>query len=964
MKTGCSLSEASRPLALISVLATMASFPALASAVPNETSLVSRSSGPAGAKADGYSSQEAISADGRFVAFASSAKNLTDDGPARFDFINDVYLRDTQTQSTKLISRSSGANGLRGSGSSNYPAISADGRYVAFVSDSELLTPDDPDFEQDVFLRDTLTNTTTLVSRASGPAGVKGDDDSTRAAISSNGRFIAFTSSAENLTRHIEDPAENNGFPTDDVYLRDTLTDTTTLVSRSGGVAGAKGDDSSFASSITPDGRYVGFSSSAGNLSPGDGDTYSDVFVRDTQTNTTSLVSRADGSEGSKGNYTSFGPRLSDDGRFAAFYSEASNLSPDDWGYEGDVFVRDLQLQTTTFVSDPRRFDDDKGDSGRFGFSFSQDGRFVLFSSESFGLVPDDDDSESDLLVRDVQTGGLELVSRASGPGGSKANRGAYGGSISADGTRVAFHSGSTNLTPDDADDKTDVFLRERVPAGPDLTAPETKIDLGPGSPNDDRARSDTTPTFHFHASEPGSRLECRVGSAQFTPCTSPHTTAPLADGSYTFDARATDRAGNADPSPARREFTIDTVPPDTTITSGPEGTTADNTPRFWFSSSEGGSGYFSECRVDEGQWQICGGPFDIRESLPDGPHSVEIRAKDEAENVDPTPARREFTVRAAPLETTIESGPSGPTNSSEGSFSFSTPHPDQLFQCRYDGGSFRWCESPYMSGFSEGPHVFEVRAIDSASNVDPTPARREFTVDTRAPDTFIEEGPSGQTTDETPTFRFGSSEPGSSFECSLNDGAFASCGSPHTTPTLAQGSHVFEVRAVDSAANADPIPARQAFTVVAASPPPGPSDPESGGDSDGAAPDGGNPNAEGVGAALRNHVRRSMRVIRRLGLAGLRRRGAFVVRRLTVPRPGRYVASLAAPKRSGGRLQVARVSLRVSSSRRFALRVRLTPSGRRLLRRAQRVRLTLRVELRRGPGRVVTRSGRISLKR
>jgi hypothetical protein len=168
------------------------------------------------------------------------------------------------------------------------------------------------------------------------PPGPKGNGDSYADSVSADGRFVVFDSAATNLS-----PDDSDGFT--DVYVRDLQTNTTTLVSRAGGVSGAKGNGNSGAPAISADGRFVAFTSDATNLSPDDGDTTSDVYVRDLQTNTTTLVSRASGVAGAKGRL-SFAPAISADGRFVAFYS-FTRLSPDDGDGIWDVYVRDLQTE-------------------------------------------------------------------------------------------------------------------------------------------------------------------------------------------------------------------------------------------------------------------------------------------------------------------------------------------------------------------------------------------------------------------------------------------------------------------------------------------------------------------------------------------------------------------------------------------------------------------------------------------
>ena len=417
-------------------------------AAKDDVELVSRATGATGAKGNNHSFWSTISADGRFVAFASLATNLHPDATNNRDHI---FVRDLDAGTTALASRATGATGARGSHPSFEPSISADGRFVAFESLSFNLHPDDDDGTRDVFVRDLQTNTTTLVSRASGATGEKGDG--WNADISADGRFVAFTS-ASNL--HPDD-----GAPAD-VFVRDLQTNTTTLVSRAAGAGGATGDGNSFEPSISADGRFVAFHSSSSNLDPDDDDTTTDVFVRDLQANTTALVSRADGAGGGKGNGSSLVPSISADGRFVAFRSDASNLHPDDGDVGPDAFVRDLQTNTTTLVSRAAGAGGAKGDGDSLLPRISANGRFVAFVSAASNLHADDGDTTADVFVRDLQAHTNVLVSRAGGATGAKGNAFSNRPAISPDGRFVAFDSIASNLHPDDAGDANlDVFRRD-----------------------------------------------------------------------------------------------------------------------------------------------------------------------------------------------------------------------------------------------------------------------------------------------------------------------------------------------------------------------------------------------------------------------------------------------------------------------------------------------------------------------
>jgi hypothetical protein len=175
------------------------------------------------------------------------------------------------------------------------------------------------------------------------------------------------------------------------------------------------------------------------------------------------------------------------------------------------------------------------------------------------------------------------------------------------------------------------------------------------------------------------------------------------------------------------------------------------------------------------------------------------------------------------PPGTSILAGPVGFSNDPTPTFSF-TANEDSDFECSLDGGDFTGCSSPHtVRALNDGDHTFAVRAVDLAGNPDPSPATSSFSVDTAAPDTTITAGPAGTTGDAVASFSFVATEVGS-FECRIDDGPFAACESPHSTPPLAAGAHTFEVRAVDRAGNRDGTPASRSLVIeAAAEAPPGP---------------------------------------------------------------------------------------------------------------------------------------------
>ena len=282
----------------------------------NRTIYVSRASGARGKGANNSSYAPALSGDGSVVAFHSDATNLD---PADRSERADVYVRDLRTNRTVLVSRATGARGAHGNGASEGASISADGRYVAFVSRARNLHPDDTDGRRDVFVRDLRRNVTRLVSQGPGEA--------LEPSISADGRHVAFVYRRDSLL-----PEDGN--PYRDVYLSDLRTGQLTLVT-----AGSNGR-STYEPLVSADGRYVAFESNATNLDPLDTDASIDVFVRDLTTATTRLVSRsADTKAAGPERLFSDAGGITKDGH-VVFDSNATNLHPDDTDDADDVYVR------------------------------------------------------------------------------------------------------------------------------------------------------------------------------------------------------------------------------------------------------------------------------------------------------------------------------------------------------------------------------------------------------------------------------------------------------------------------------------------------------------------------------------------------------------------------------------------------------------------------------------------------
>jgi Tol biopolymer transport system component len=383
-----------------------------------------------------------VSANGRYVAFLSAASTLV---PGDTNGTADVFVRDRWAGTVRRVSvPDSGAQSEGGAHSGL--RISADGRYVAFLSYAADLVPGDTNDTSDVFVHDRKEGRTTRVS-VSGTGGQSDGFSAFSLALSADGRYVLFDSEATNLV-----PGDTNNFS--DVFLHDRRTGRTSRVSLSS--AGGQGNHRSESPAISADGRYVAFASFAGNLVPGDTNDFSDVFLHDRRTGRTALISRTPA--GTPGLYGSFYPSLSADGRHVAYLSEAPDLVRGDANDRVDVFVRDRRAGRTTMVS--------VSGSGRQGndhsnvSAISADGRYVVFSSPATTLVPGDDNASEDVFVRDRTRRTTTRVSVATS--GRPGNGWSSQPSIGAHGRIIAFASEADNLVPGDTNAAPDVFVRVR----------------------------------------------------------------------------------------------------------------------------------------------------------------------------------------------------------------------------------------------------------------------------------------------------------------------------------------------------------------------------------------------------------------------------------------------------------------------------------------------------------------------
>lgn len=428
--------------------------------------------------------KSAISGDGRIVVFDSLATDLV----ANNNRPQQIYAHDLTTKETTLVSiNRTSTNG--GDGVCFTKAISEDGRYVAFTSTSTDLVATDTNGQADVFVRDLIARTTRLVtfnqagtdSAARGATQAPGLLSDVRA-ISRDGRFVLFTSSAVDLVANDTNDAT-------DLFVRDMTLNVTRAasVNMAGALSGNRSSLTSggfydFEPRMSADGRFVIFKSYANDLVPNDticngacngANGLSDIFARDLVQNTTTLIS-VNRTGASGGNSVSSEPSISQDARYVAFRSFATDLVANDTTAQSDIYVRDTQARTTTLVS-VNRSGTNGGAANGGGVNsvlplISPDGRLVAFSSAATDIAPNKTSSFNlDLFVRDLTNGTTALVSvRPDGRehvvgGTTNGEPSSVSGvsDFSADGRFVVFSSTSDQLVAGDYNNSSDVFVRD-----------------------------------------------------------------------------------------------------------------------------------------------------------------------------------------------------------------------------------------------------------------------------------------------------------------------------------------------------------------------------------------------------------------------------------------------------------------------------------------------------------------------
>ncbi|WP_205698081.1 PD40 domain-containing protein [Conexibacter sp. SYSU D00693] len=440
------------------VLAAGCLLPAGASStsLPERTLRVSTAAG--GGDAAGASQNPVVSVDGRFAAFESTAPGLAD-GDTNGD-VSDIVAVDLTTKARRLVSEN-------GDGPSLTPSISGDGRVVAFTSyATNFAGGGDTNGQPDVFVRD---GRGAIVRASTAFDGGLANGPSYQPDISSDGRWVVFTSEASNIVQ-----GDSNGKA--DVFARNLTTNRTLLVS----TGKAASNSRSSQPAVSRDGRYVVFESAATNLVDKDSNGVSDVFIRDQVAERTERVSVAtDGTQQDKAVSPPFtmAPDLSADGRYVVFESDATKLTTQDANKRTDIFLRDVRAKTTRLVSASSV--NVQGNNDSFNPRISANGQFLTFQSFASNFVPPDEDGVGeDVFVRDLRGGATSVASITStgglptgGPEGQFLQRPA----ISNDGRVAVFAATSSNLVPGDTNNAADVFVRR-------MDAPATKLERRPTS--------------------------------------------------------------------------------------------------------------------------------------------------------------------------------------------------------------------------------------------------------------------------------------------------------------------------------------------------------------------------------------------------------------------------------------------------------------------------------------------------
>lgn len=396
--------------------------------VTNAIVLVSSSDASTANRGNNYSDTQQITADGQYVIFHSRASNLVAGASG-----HQIYLKDLQSHTIKLISSVNGAGIVAGNSDSLGPHISSDGRYAVFYSWSNNLVAG-VDGGQ-VYRLDLQSNTLTLVSTRDGTTANRADNDSYDPQISSDGHTVVFVADASNLI------SGASGYQK--IYRKDLQTQAIALISSVANSAAPQGNDNYISmnlSGLSPDGRFIVFASQSSNLILGASGTQ--LYRKDRQNGEIILVSSLDGSAASQGNGESYSPQITSNGRYVVFQSNSTNLVSGSSGYQ--LYRKDLQTGAITLVSSSDGSAANKGNGASGNGQGTADGRYVVFWSDATNLIAGA--SLDQIYLRDLEANTISLISSTDGSVAHQGDGGSYGPRITPDGRYVAFMSGATNF--------------------------------------------------------------------------------------------------------------------------------------------------------------------------------------------------------------------------------------------------------------------------------------------------------------------------------------------------------------------------------------------------------------------------------------------------------------------------------------------------------------------------------------
>lgn len=763
------------------------------------TELADAGSGGTSPAAGALGGPISLSGDGRFTIFSTPDTNS----------IQQVQMRQLGTGTTALVSQS--ATSIAGNGDSFLPVASDDASKIAFISQaSNLVTLDANQEGDDVFVRNVLGNATTLLTPSTNPL-TGADDITTDLTISGDGSTVALVSFATNLVA-----GDTNGVP--DVFA--VKTDGTGMRIGSESAAGAVANDLSFKPALSDNGRFLAFGSDATNLVAGDTNGFADVFVKDLTNDAVELVSVTSAGLQANGHSASSGVSISDDGRYVAFDTRATNLGAGS-GTDQVVVVRDRTESTTTVVpasSATAAIDEYPTISG--------DGSIVSFTSGD------------DLFLAGRSAASTKVVSSVSATGAVTnlpASTDPFPAGLSDDGTVTAFTSGSAITAADTNGSITDLYVHIVDLRGPAVTAPAA-----------DLVTNDATPALSATLQTPGNKLEVRDGGTLIAtiPTSSPSgvvsTALPtLAEGSHTLTMREVDGPYASDD--VSRTITVDTVAPASVAVTAPsDGAIIGNDQPLITGTAGIAPGDDSTVAVTlsngfadnavpvapDGTWQV------LPTALPsNGVYSIDVSQSDAAGNV--SADSTSFTLNAGVPTVAITSPVTGSSNQASatvtGTISDATsltltvlkdavPIDGSPFAVIASGGT--WSQLVTFSG--DGNYTFSAAATNVAGTGSSNAV--DLLVDSTAPATPVISNPVGAVSTTTP-LASGTADPGATLRLVLD-------GSPLTPApiadgagawsfqlaTLSQGAHTLTAQAEDGATNVSPL-ASSSFSIDTVAP-------------------------------------------------------------------------------------------------------------------------------------------------